>query len=266
MKIKTILVAIAHYGSNNREYLEKCLREYQAYFPEYVVTVYLYLTEMIDVKEYPGLKIYVTIYKPEIGKMLVVQHKQMFHELRGLYDYYIYCEDDVAISLTKFNSYASIQNELPVPYVCGFLRYEYKDGNPYRFLFDQHPIHSCHRGGTTVIKSNYIIKNEPYFEVYNFHQGCYVLTRKLLQHAIDSGKYLEQDNYYVGSPLEGAASDVFYKCGIVKVIPRNRVDKLLVPHLPNKYVKMLPDIYTENTTPNEVVISQLQTELEPVYV
>jgi hypothetical protein len=264
--MKSILVAIAHYGSNNREYLEKCLHEWQCYYPDYSVHVCLYLTEMIDVKDFPGLTIYVKLYKPEIGKMLVVQHKQLFHDLRNQYDYFVYCEDDVAISLNKFKAFESVQENLPVPYVCGFFRYEYKDGNGYKFLFDQHPIHSCHRGGTTIIKSNYIIKNESYFEVYNFHQGCYVLTKKLLQHAIDSGKYLEQDNYYVGSPLEGAASDVFYKCGIVKVLPRNRVSELLVPHMPNKYVRMLPDIYTEQSTPDDIKISEWQMDIEPIYV
>jgi hypothetical protein len=63
--------------------------------------------------------------------------------------------------------------------------------------------------------------------------------------------------------LESAASDVYFNCGIIKVYPRNRVSELLVHHLPDKYVKMLPDVYTEEATPDDTKLMSLQKEMRP---
>lgn len=260
-----ILLAIPHYGTNNRKYLISCLEQYNK-FQNCKITVHIYSTEEFDVKQFTNLEIFFAIFPKSIGHMLVHQHKPWFVELRNQYDYYIYCEDDVFITNQHFENFIKYQSNLPDPFACGFLRYEYKPDSNYKYLFDQHPVHSIHRGGQTIIKSNYIINNESYFEVYNIHQGCYILTRSLLNRAIDSGRYLEQTNYYAGHPLEGAASDVYYKCGIIKVIPRKHVSNLLIHHLPNKYVNMLPDIYTEDTTPDDIKISIIDLHLKPIHV
>lgn len=263
--MKKILIAIPHYGSSNRKWLYKCLSEYNK-FKNYSIDVHLYTTDNFDIPIFENLSIYNSSYDSSIGQMLVHEHKLWFNELKNDYDYYIYCEDDVFITSDVFESYVDIQSKLKSPFACGLMRYEFKDENGYKFLFDQHPVHSVHRGGNKIIKENYIIKDESYFEVYNIHQGCYILNRELLNRVIDSGHYLDRVGYYAGHPLEGAASDVYYKCGIIKLIPRNRVNELLVHHLPNKYVNMLPEIYTEDTTPNEIKISLTQTEMAPTYV
>jgi hypothetical protein len=260
-----VLLAIPHYGSNNRQHLLTCLREYNSY-KECEITVHIYATEEFDVSEFKNLNIFFAIFPKDIGQMLVHQHKPWFVELRNQFDYFFYCEDDILVPYVVFQTYLKIQKTLPSPYACGFLRYEHKPNNNYKFLFDQHPVHSVHRGGTTIIKSNYIINGEDYFEVYNIHQGCYLLTQELLNLAINKNTYLDQSGYYAGHPLEGAASDVYFKCGITKVIPRSEVSNLIVRHLPDKYVNMLPDIYTELTTPDDVTISTTQKDLNPVYV
>jgi hypothetical protein len=263
--MKKVLLAVAHYGSSNRARFLQCFKEYCS-FQKYEITAHLFLTEDFNCDEFRNIDIIKHIYAPSVGQMLVQKHKQTFVEERRNFDYYLYCEDDVFITENNVDTYVTIQSVLPSPFSCGFLRYEYKGDNPYKFLFDNHPVNSVHCGGTTTIKGNYIINNIPFFEVYNVHQGCYLLTQELMNKAIDSGKYLESHNYYAGGPLEGAASDVYFKCGVTKVIPRSRVSDLLVHHLPNKYVHMREDVYTEDTTPDDVKIATMQTELQPIYV
>ena len=260
-----ILLAIPHYGSTNRKYLLNCLREYNS-FRDCQIVVHIYSTEEFNVSEFSNLTVYFSEFDSSIGQMLVHQHKPWFFELKDQFDYFIYCEDDVFITEWNFQTYIKEQKNLPTPFACGFLRYEHKPNKAYKFLFDQHPVHSIHRRGKEVIKNNYIINQNSYFEVYNIHQGCYILTKDLLDIAIKSGKYLDRQDYYAGHPLEGAASDVYYKCNITKVIPRLNISNLVVHHLPNKYVNMLPDIYTEETTPDDKKLEMMQIEKTPIYV
>ena len=176
-----------------------------------------------------------------------------------MFDYYIYCEDDVLITKENFETFVNVQKNLPPPYVCGFLRYELKDGDDYKYLIDCHPAHSCHRGGgKKIIKDNYTINGKSYFEPYNIHQGSHILANYVLE-AVSLGKnsYFKKESHYAGV-LEGAASDVYLDCGLIKVIPRDDVSKLLTHHLPNKYVKMLPDIYIKDTTPDDRKIMELE--------
>ena len=169
----------------------------------------------------------------------------------------MYCEDDILITEANFDAYVDIQNKLPLPYVCGFLRYENKVGSDQKWLIDNHPSSSCLRFGKTVIKDNYILNGEDYFEVYNFHQGCYVLTKKLMNYVIDGGFYRTFNDHYAGRELKGAASNVFMKGGITKVIPRKRVGELLIHHLPNKYMSTDPN-FTDDIVPTEKQIALMQ--------
>lgn len=259
--MKKIIVALAHFGSSNREYFLKCLKAYND-FTGYHLDIHLYLTEDINCKEFSNLAITKHLYDRSIGKMLPNQHKALFNGVRGEYDYYLYCEDDVLITEANVVACCSALEELPLPYACGFLRYEHKEGSDYKYLIDCHPAHSCHRRGTVVIKSNYSFNGVHCFETYNMHQGSYLLSRKLFDVVVDSGNYLEPDRRYTDL-LESAASDVYYCCGIVKVYPRERVNELLVHHLADKYVKMLPDVYTEDATPDNNKLMTLQNGMKP---
>ena len=251
-----VLLAIAHYGSKNRKFLMRCLREYNS-FQKYTFEVHLYVTEEFNLSEFSNLTIYLHIYPLHVGENLVLQHRDMFVANRDKFDYYMYYEDDVLITESIFDSYIDVQNKLPLPYVCGFLRYENKTGNDRKFLIDNLPVNSCLRWGITVVKENYTINGEKYFEVYNFHQGGYLFPKRTMNFVFDSTNYLVCHDFYAGRALEGAASDVFRKCGVIKVIPRNRVSELVVHHLPDKYVNT-HEAYTEESTPDDKQIALMQ--------
>jgi hypothetical protein len=257
-KENKILLTIAHYGSTNRNYFLECLKEYNSY-NGCRITVHLLLTEDIDCSAFSNLNIVKHIYPLSIEHDLVHEYKPIFSYEAGNFDYYIYCEDDVMITKENFDVFVSVQENLILPYVCGFLRYELKENDNYKYLIDNHPVHSCHRGGNTIIKENYTINGEPYFEVYNIHQGCHILTKATLEYLkTNSNKYFDKISNYAGV-REGAASDVYFNCGLIKVIPRNRVSELVVHHMANKYVQMHPEFYIQSTTPDDVKIATLQS-------
>jgi hypothetical protein len=248
-----IMLCIPHYGNSNRTYLLNCLREYDRY-QKYKIDCYLDVTDPIELPEYNNIKIFVSYHDKSVGMELTLKHREIMVSKLNDYDIFLYAEDDILINENNIDSWLSIQKNLPSNFVCGFLRYEQKENNPYKFLFDTHPTHSIHRHGKETIeifKNGFLIDGEKYVEPYNIHQGCYILTRDMLNSVINSGKYLENENHYVGV-LEGAASNVFYKCGFVRVLPTKGIQKLLVHHSCNKYIKKLPYFYTENTTLNDV--------------
>jgi hypothetical protein len=247
---KSIHLSIAHYGTSNREHLFKCLREYNSY-KKYAINCDLYVTDKtIDLTEFSNLYFTLFTFEPSVGESLVLQHRKTMAANVGRFDYYVYAEDDILIKEHVFDAWVREQSKLPDEYVCGVLRYEQKEEGGYKFLFDTHETHSVHRGGSVIFKDAFDIGGKKYLEPYNIHQGCYLLTAKLFQRVLDSGRYLEHGNHYVGI-LEGGASDVFYKCGLTRVLPAKGIAHFLVHHCCNKYVHKLADFYTEHSTLND---------------
>lgn len=244
-----VMLCIPHYGNSNRTYLLNCLREYNSY-KKYKIDCYLDVTDSIELSEYNNMKIFVSRHDKSVGMELTLKHRQKMVSKLNDYDLFLYAEDDIFITENNIDYWISIQNNLPDGFVCGFLRYEQKQGDPYKFLFDTHPTHSCHRFGretNLIFKQQFVINGQKYVEPYNIHQGCYILTKEMFKKVIDSGKYLEDRNHYVGI-LEGAASNVFYKCGLTRILPSKKIQNLLVHHSCDKYVKKLEYFYTKEST------------------
>ena len=252
---KTILIAIPHHGTKNRIYFFQMLKEFNS-FKKYNIFLHVFSTEEFNFDEFDNLTITQHIFDNNIGQILTHKHKSLFYENRNNYDYFMYCEDDVLITESIMDAFVEEQNNLPVQYICGFLRYELKENNSYKFLCDSHPCHSIHRGGYDIIKNNYILNNKEYFEPYNIHQASYVIPKNIFNN-IPFEKYLSDTNNYVGI-LEGAASNIFFKCGLTRVIPRDKIKKLLIHHLPNTYVKKFHEFYTEESTLDENKLKEWQ--------
>lgn len=247
-----ILLTIMNYGTTNRNYLITCLREYNS-FKNYSITAHIFLTSEFDCTEFKNLNIIKHICPESLGESFVHESKPIIYENRNNFDYYIYSEDDILITKENFDSFISIQKYLPFPYVCGFLRYELLENDDYKYLIDNHPTHSCHRHGNCSIKQNYTINNDVYFEPYNIHQACHVLTNDHIKYLSKNHlKYFEKKSNYAGM-REGCASDIYVHFGLIKVIPKNeKIKNLLIHHLPNKYVNENRSLYNKNSTPNEI--------------
>lgn len=260
-----ILVCIPNYGTGNREHLKRTLLEYSAY-QNHQFEIHLLLTDEIDVSEFTSLKIIKHFFPSDIGHFLTHTHKQIFTQNIELFDYFLYIEDDILLRECSVDLFMEEAKILPSNFVCGFLRYEYKkDDEEYCYLIDCHPEHSIHRRGNGIIRTNYQIAGNDYLELHNVHQGCYLLSREQLLFVIKGGLYFHdhRSGGYAGI-LESAASDVYFRCGIVKVTPRNKINNLLIHHLPNKYVNMLPDVYRDDIVPDNNKLKVIENEFNRI--
>jgi len=255
-----ILVCIPSYGLNNKDHLARTLTEYSTY-KNYELDIHLLLTDDIDVSDFNPLKITKHFYQKELGHFLTHTHKQIFVENINEYDYFLYIEDDILLKESSVDLFMEESKILPSNFVCGFLRFEYKNDDDYCYLIDCHPEHSVHRGGQGIIRTNYQIAGNDYLELHNVHQGCYLLSREQLTSVISGGLYFldHRQGGYAGI-LESAASDVYFRCGIVKVTPRNKINELLIHHLPNKYVNMLPNVYRDDIVPDANKLKVIENE------
>lgn len=271
--MKKILVSIVHYDYNNKdiEYRQKrflpenqffeikerkkqcLLKNLSSYnaFKNYEITINLYLTEDINCDEFCNLNIHKHIFDYDIKSYLGVQHKQLFIDNINNYDYFIYTEEDILITEENIDTYILVQKELPIPFICGFLVYELKNNDDYLYLIENHPMHAATRGGYGIIKTKYQIDNQEYFEPYNIHSACYIIDKDLLQLILTYKykEYIENINNYAGI-LEGACTNIYYKTGLIKIIPKKYINQLLVHHMGNEYVTSQKDVYTKETTPN----------------
>jgi len=234
--------------------------EYATY-TDYELEIHLLLTDEIDVSEFMSLKIVKHFYPKDIGHFLTHTHKQIFTQNIETFDYFLYIEDDILLKESSVDLFMEESKTLPPNFVCGFLRYEYKNDGEYSYLIDCHPEHSVHRGGQGIIRNNYQITGNDYLELHNVHQGCYLLSKVQLLYVINGGLYFHDHRHggYAGI-LESAASDVYFRCGIVKVTPRNKINELLIHHLPNKYVNMLPNVYRDDIVPNANKLKVIENE------
>jgi len=244
-----LLIVIPTYGSGNVEYLKRCLDEYFSY-TTHDISVHIYHTEELNIEHRN-----ITKHKcnERIKHNLVNEHQRLFIKYKDKYDYFLYAEDDILITEDVLNRCIKSNEKMEMPLICGMLRYELKADEEYKYLIDCHPYHSVWRGGTQqdIIKSQVISNGKTYYDLYNVHQGCYLVSKKQLNYAIQSGNYIFTGKKMYCGTLESAASNIYAFCGLRKLIPIKHVSNLLIHHLPNKYVRTWPELYSQVIVPDD---------------
>lgn len=252
-----VLAVIVNYGNKQLEYLKRILKEY-GNFRKYEVKAILISTERINGLNYKNLEIKQEIFDASLGYWLAHRHKKFIAENKDNFGIFIYSENDMLITEGNIDAFMKHSKNLSkTSLVPGFLRYETNNGKD-KCLIDLHPNHAANRipfyfaakyaisplpektalalGLHPIIrKSNIQITGKRYFEVQNLHQGSYALTKEQLEKALRSGNYLNEKKNYAGI-REGAASNVYANCGITKVISFDDLERILIHHLPEKYI------------------------------
>jgi uncharacterized ubiquitin-like protein YukD len=213
MKIK---VCIANYGESQIWCLERMLQEFATY-KKYNIDITIYTT--VDI---PGYNC--KLYDTKIGGYLPYMCREDMVNDINQFDLFLYNENDQLITEKNIDAFLEFQNTLPENSIAGFLRYENRD--------EQYIL---------VDISNNCIENrdEHIITFTNKHQGCFLLTQKLLKYCIDSGQFLHKEGRGPYGCLEQGATDPYNKCGLTKVFP-SQLDKLknhLILHISNKYAK-----------------------------
>lgn len=226
------LVCISNYGESQLLYLHQLLIAYNS-MGRFEVEVVLHTTISVDFSRY-SLQAKQIACDPAIGRDLALCHRKVMDQAQDDYDLFIYTENDVLITEQNLQTFCELTETLPEPYVAGFIRYERNRKNPddgEMYLPDAHP------SSGRVYKGHLFLNGVPCVRLRNLHQGCFVLTRPQLKRALKSPFF----HYYNrADPLnrEVGATFVYIGCGLQKVIPIERIDQLMIHHLPDKYLHL----------------------------
>lgn len=220
-----ILVAIASYGTANREYLQRVIKEYRAMsFKVHVVVLSNQPQDAV-----PEVEVVIVDLRGKNPHSLPFSHRRVFGERLNDYDLFIYAEDDHLITERNIRAFLEVSRVLAEDEIAGFLQFEHAaDGSMHypgihgHFHWDP---------GSVRVRGEYV-----FAQLTNEHSACYILTQKQLKRAIDSGGFLVEPHTANYNLRESAATDPYTQCGLHKLICISHLSSFLVHHLPNKYV------------------------------
>jgi SAM-dependent methyltransferase len=219
-----VLVAIASYGSSNDRYLRWLVDEYRAM--SFAVDIVI----ISNIEKRIGSDIECLVGLPNRNPWsLPFSHKKLFADRADRYDLFIYSEDDILITEKNLRAFLDVSASLQDDEVAGFLRIEKGEGGAINFP----DVHAYFHWDTTSVRSRgcYTLAS-----FTNEHAACYVLTRRQLARAIDSGGFVVEPHEGKYDLLCTAATDPYTQCGLTKLIPISHLDDFTVHHLSNKYV------------------------------
>jgi 2-polyprenyl-3-methyl-5-hydroxy-6-metoxy-1,4-benzoquinol methylase len=222
-----ILVAIASYGSANREYLLRVVNEYRAM--PFDVDVIIVSNQPQDA--IPDVEVVIVDLRGKDPYSLPFSHRRLLAERLNGYDLFIYAEDDHLITERNIRAFVDISRVLAEDEIAGLLRFEYAADGSMHYP-DIHG-HFHWDPGSVSVRGEYV-----FAQLTNAHSGCYILTQKQLKQAIESGGFLVEPHTGKYDLRESAATDPYTQCGFRKVICISQISSFLVHHLPNKYVRI----------------------------
>jgi len=221
MEDKKLCIFISHFGTDH-SYLKRLLEEFETYnAKEILVNIYCTDKEISNIHKPSKIGIKYKYFNESIGHDLVNQYKNDLVKFVDNFDLFMYSEDDILITEENIKCFLEWKDILFSNEICGFLRYEEKNGEKY-FIDMHHSFPSLKH------------KTSNLFSIHNLHQGCWILTKKQLIKLLDYiPDYIENHPKY--GKLEQGATWPFIIGKFTKLYPMD-FSKLMIHHLPNKYV------------------------------
>jgi 2-polyprenyl-3-methyl-5-hydroxy-6-metoxy-1,4-benzoquinol methylase len=219
-----ILVAIANYGSGNREHLERLLAEYRS------VPWRVSIVVLSNIPKSLGDDVEVAVGLPTKDPWsLPFAHRKLFEERADRYDLFIYSEDDTLVTARNIRAFLEVSAELPANVLAGFMRTETAPNGRLSLpevhgFFHWEPASVRVSGGRT------------FAHFTNEHAACYMMTRAQLKRAIASGGFVVPPHQERYDLLVTAATDPYTQCGFRRLVCVSSLEDFLLPHLPNKYI------------------------------
>ena len=222
-----VLVAIAHHGTKNRAFLERMMDEFRSMDHDVHVVI------LSEAPKDLGEDVEVLVGMPSKDPWsLPFAHRPLFAERLEQYDLFVYSEDDTLITARHLDTFVELSERLPEHYLPGFMRFEeFEDGTR-----SYSTIHSFYRWLPDSIFQH---DDLTFASFSNEHAACFALTRSQLRLAIASGGFLIEPHKGRYDMLVSAATDPYTRCGFTKVLCLERMNDLLVHHMPNVYLGRL---------------------------
>lgn len=219
-----ILVAIPHHGSKNRPFLDRIVSEYQSMDHDVTIVVLVEVGKPLP----DGVEMRVGA-PTENPWSLPFAHRSLFAQQIDDYDLFIYSEDDTLVEQRHIDTFLELDAVLPDTMIPGFQRYEVHPSGARSYC----SIHSHYRWdpGSVAIHGGLT-----FARFTNDHAAVYMATRAQLRRAIASGGYLVPPHEGQYDMLVSAATDIYTQCGLSKMLCIDRIDDLLLHHLPNVYL------------------------------
>lgn len=219
-----LLVAIASYGDKNFAMLQDQISTYRR------MNFDLNIIVLSNAPKNLGPDIEVIIGLPTADTWsLPFAHKPILVEKAGLYDLFIYTEDDIGVTEDNIRAFLRLSPHLASDEIAGFLRYEIgSDGS--RSFPDMHGAFHWRPETVRYCKGGLLA------EYSNEHAGFYILTQNQLQRCVASGGLLKGPHTERYGLPETAATDVYTICGFRKVICISELEHFVVHHKSNRYV------------------------------
>jgi 2-polyprenyl-3-methyl-5-hydroxy-6-metoxy-1,4-benzoquinol methylase len=222
-----ILVVIANYGTKNDAFLHQLLDEYAS------MSFEVHPVVLTNVPKGLGDSVEVIVERPRGDPWsFPFAHKKILADRIMSHDLFIYSEDDTLINEQNIRAFLNADSLLADDEVAGFMRSEMSlDGT-----LSVSTVHGHFHWNppSVVLRGPYL-----FARFTNDHSGSYILTRKQLHRAIESGGFLvgpHQGKYHLP---ETAATDPYTQCNLKKLVCISRIEDFVLPHLPNKYVGRL---------------------------
>jgi 2-polyprenyl-3-methyl-5-hydroxy-6-metoxy-1,4-benzoquinol methylase len=222
-----ILVGIANYGTKNKGFLDTVLKEYRS------MSYRIDIVVLSNIPKELGSDVEIRVGLPSKNPWsLPFAHRKLFAERSNDYDLFIYSEDDTLITERHIKAFLDVTRILPEHQIAGFLRYEVD-------TFGRKYYSTVHSHFHWVPGSVRQIGDHSFARFTNDHSACYLLTRKQLKLAIDSGGYLVEPHDERYDLLVSAATDPYTQCGLSKVICISNLQDFELHHLPDIYIGRL---------------------------
>lgn len=220
---RKLLVAIASFGTGGDRYLEKLIAQYQA-MP---LDVHIVVLSNIDRALPQGVELLVGMPTKDPWS-LPFAHKKVFADRANDFDLFIYSENDTPITLRNIEAFLEVSDVLPENEIAGFFRYEESPRGIRNYI----NLHGHYHWDASSV-----CRRGPYVfaSLSNEHSACYLVTKKQLRKAIDSGGFLAAPHQGKYDLACTAATDPYTVCGFRKVVCISRLEDFLVRHLPDKY-------------------------------
>lgn len=222
---ESILVCIPFYKNSNLSYLENIINELNS--TKYNIDIYILSnTNIISGHKILNLSNVKFVYYGGLKDPdLAFKIRNIFHEFRNEYMYFIYTEPAHLITEENLNYFIKFQKDVPFKYILGHLQYEiYENKKFYPSMQSVYRWENKHiYDFNTFIGAQYT----------NAYQGSLFLTRDQLLHCLDTIDFFE-DNIRSGYGKKARVStDIYTHCGFIKLIPISHLSKFEIQHLPN---------------------------------
>jgi len=218
------LVAIANYGHGNREYLDKLIEAYQQ------MPIDIHLVVLSNIPKDLGPEVEVRVGVPsENPWSLPFAHRPLFKERLNEYDLFVYSEDDTLLEWPVLERFVRSSTELRPDEIAGFMRTETgPDGRVYYST-----SHSFFRWLPHTVRER---KGKLWARFSNDHSALFVASRDQLRQAINSGGFVDEPHEGRYDMLCAAATDIYTRCSLERLICLDELERCELPHLPNKYI------------------------------